>query len=266
MPYFATVDGCRLFYETHGFESEKPVVVFLNGAMQTTLNWRPQCVALQERFTILTYDARAQGQSELGDQGLSLEGHAADLRELLEYLGIEKAHLVGLSHGAKVALAYTAGRTESVDRLVLCSVSATLTCRARLFIKSWLDALKYAGLEAMVWASLPVVFGESLLKEKERILPSIVDATVKRNSKDALVAHLEAVTDYPSLSQIAGHVAVPTLVITASRDPFVTEEGARQLASLCGGRHEHLDGIGHSIPSESPELFNKTVLEFLDRT
>jgi pimeloyl-ACP methyl ester carboxylesterase len=263
MPYFITEDGCRLFYETHGFEPAKPVVVFLNGTMQSTLYWKAQCVALNERFRIITYDGRAQGQSELGKTELSLERHKADLKGLLEHLSIEKAHLVGLSHGAKVALAYAAGKTERVDRLVLCSVSASMTCRAKLFVKSWLQILKHAGLETMLWASLPVVFGEGFLEKKERILSPIIKAAIKRNSKDALVAHLAALTDYPPLSQITGHFGVPTLVITGAQDPFVTEQGAEQLAFLCDGRHEHLNGVGHCIPSEAPELFNEILLEFL---
>jgi 3-oxoadipate enol-lactonase len=266
MPYFATQDGCRLFYETQGFESERPILVFLNGTMQNTLYWRPQCVAFGKQFRILMYDARAQGQSDLGEQELSLEGHAADLEGLLDHLGVQKAHLVGLSHGAKVALAYAAGNPERVDRLVLCSVGEAATCRSKLVVRSWLETLRGPGLEAMVWASLPVVFGEGFLKEKERILPSIVNATVKRNRQEALIAHLEAMGAYSRFSQIAGRVHVPILVISGSEDPLVTEEGAEKLASLCRGRHEHLVGVGHSIPIEAPELFDKIVLQFLDKT
>jgi 3-oxoadipate enol-lactonase len=265
MPYLTTQDDCRLFYETHGVESPRPVVVFLNGTMQNTLSWRSQCLAFRDQFRILTYDARAQGQSDVGLQELSLEGHAADLSELLKHLGIKKVHLVGLSHGAKVALALASNKPEQVERLVLCSVSATPTCRSTLFVRSWMDILKGPGLEAMVRASLPVVVGERFLKQKKRLLGSIVSATVKRNSKEALVAHLEAMAAYPPLSQIAAHIRVPTLVISASEDPLVTQEGAKELAALCNGQHKRLLEIGHSVPSEAPELFNETLLEFLDK-
>lgn len=56
---------------------------------------------------------------------------------------------------------------------------------------------------------------------------------------------------------------IPSLVISGSDDTLVTEEGATELAVLCGGRHKKMIGIGHSVPSEAPELFNKTLLEFL---
>jgi len=68
-----------------------------------------------------------------------------------------------------------------------------------------------------------------------------------------------------SMPQIARDVHSPSLVLSASDDPFVTEAGARQLAVLCNGQHKHITGIGHSIPAEAPEFFSKTVLQFLDR-
>jgi 3-oxoadipate enol-lactonase len=266
MPYFSAQDGCRLYYETQGLDSERPVVVFLNGTMQSTVYWKPHATAFKEQFQVLTYDARGQGQSDLGKERISLKGHAADLGSLLDHLEIEKAHLIGLSHGAKVALACAAHSPERVDKLVLCSVTATLTQRARLLVKSWLAILKGDGLEAMVWASLPVVFGEDFLKDRERILDGLVKATVRRNSKEGLTALLEAMMAYPSLSQTVGSLSAPTLVISASEDPLVTEERAKDLAKLCGGRHRHVTGIGHSVPSEAPELFDEMVSEFLVKT
>jgi pimeloyl-ACP methyl ester carboxylesterase len=263
MSYFTTKDGCRIYYEAQDFESSKPVVVFLNGTMQTTVYWKTHAVALKDRFRVLLYDARAQGQSDLGEGELSLEGHAADLAALLKHVGVEKAHLIGLSHGAKVALAYAANSPDRIDRLVLCSVSARNTCRARLVVRSWLQILKSSGLEAMAWVSLPVVFGEDFLKHKESILDSIIRAIVERNREQALIAQLEAMTSYPPLSRIARNGNIRSLVISASDDPLVTEEGAMQLAVLCGGRHKQIIGIGHSIPTEAPELFDKTVMEFL---
>ena len=291
MPYFTTQDGCRIYYETQGFDglaprsrshlgigqgktgsfafqnaelkSSKPVVVFLNGAMQNTVYWKPPATALKDRFRVLMYDARAQGQSDIGEGQLSLEGHAVDLAQLLEHLEVEKAYLVGLSQGAKVALVFAANSPERVARLILCSISAESTCRARLVVRSWLEILKSSGLEAMVWVALPAVFGETFLKQRGRILHAIVKSIVERNRKEALIAQLEAITAHPPLSQIARNVRIPSLVISGSDDLLVTEEGARELAVLCSGRHKQLVGVGHSIPSEAPELFNETILEFL---
>ena len=266
MPYFKTKDGCSLYYETQAFESSNPVVAFLNGTMQSTLYWKACSMAFKKRFRVLMYDARAQGQSDLGKRTLSLEGHAEDFSALLKYLNIAKVHLVGLSHGAKVALAYAACSPECVDRLVLCSVSAKQTYRARLIVRSWLEVLKSADIETLAWSALTVSFGDDFLKQKAKTLNHIVAAIVRRNRKEALTAHLEAMTLYPPLAPIARNVNCPALVLSGADDPLVTQEAAKQLALLCGGRHKHITGIGHSIPVEASDLFNKTVLQFLDET
>lgn len=265
MPYFKTKDGCSIFYETQGFESSKPVVAFLNGTLQSTVYWKSHSLALKDRFRVLMYDARAQGKSDLGEDKLSLEGHAEDFSDLLKHLRVEKAHLVGLSHGASVALAYSAHSPECVDRLVLCSAGARQTCRAKLILKSWLNVLKNSDLETLAWVSFPVAFGENFLKQQQKNLDNMVKAMVKRNKKQAIIAHLGAMSTYPPLSQIAQHVHRPVLVVSGSEDLLVTESDAEYLASVCGGRHKHLTGIGHSIPAEAPKEFTKTVLQFLDQ-
>ena len=264
MPYFKTNYGCSIYFETCDLESSKPVIIFLNGTMQDTLYWRSCVNSLKERFSLLLYDARAQGQSDLGNQELSLQCHASDLNALVDHLNIQKAHLVGISHGARVAIAYTTDFPDRVDRVVLCSIGAKPTCRSSLILKSWLEILKTSGIEAMAWASLPVAFGENFLKQKERILPDIVKSIVKRNREDSLIAHLEAVASYPLLSKIVWDFNnIPCFVLSGSDDPLVSEEEAKELAILCGGQHKSFIGAGHSLPAEAPELFTESLLDFL---
>jgi len=262
MPYFKTNDGCSIYFETCDLESSKPVIIFLNGTMQDTLYWRSCANSLKERFSLLLYDARAQGQSDPGNRKLSLQCHASDLNALADHLNIQKAHLVGISHGARVAIAYTTDFPDRVDRVVLCSIGAKPTCRSSLILKSWLEILKTSGLEAMAWASLPVAFGENFLKQKERILPDIVKSIVKRNREDSLIAHLESVASYPPLSKIVRNFK-PCLVLSGSDDPLVSEEEAKELAILCSGQHKSFIGAGHSLPAEAPELFAESLLDFL---
>jgi pimeloyl-ACP methyl ester carboxylesterase len=130
-------------------------------------------------------------------------------------------------------------------------------------VRSWQEILNSVGLEAMARVALPIVFGESFLRQQKRILPTIVRAMVKRNTKESLLAQLEAMNTYPPPAEIAPSVRTPCLVISASDDPLVTEDGAKELAVLCRGHHRHVNGVGHSVPSEAPELFIEAVEAFL---
>jgi 3-oxoadipate enol-lactonase len=264
MPEFKAEDGCTLHYKTRGFERDGDVVVFLNGMTQSTMHWNSQAKAFaEEGFRVLTYDARGQGDSELGARDLTLELHASDLAGLLGELGVEKAHLVGFSHGSRIALAMANWQPERVEKLVLCSATARPTALARTIVRSWHGVLKSGGLEAMSWSSLPTILGNDFLEANEKILKGIVRAAVQRNSPEGVLALLEAMMDYPDLAELAANVSAPALVVSADQDLLVTRDGARELADLAGGAHREIAGVGHTIPIEAPEAFRETVVWFL---
>ena len=77
------------------------------------------------------------------------------------------------------------------------------------------------------------------------------------------MAQLEAVLNYPPPGRIPTDFDIRALIISGSEDPLVESDDIRQLAYLCRAGHKQLDGIGHSIPAEAPEIFQKLVLEFL---
>jgi pimeloyl-ACP methyl ester carboxylesterase len=263
LPYFTTQDGCNIFFRTHGIDTSCRIVIFLNGTTQTTLYWGPHAPGFSEHFGLLFYDARAQGQSDLGDQPITLEQHVADLKALSTHLGIEKAHLVGISHGARLALALANDDPQMVDRLVLCSLGANTNYRSRAAVQSWMKILQLSGIEAMAWAALPTVFGSNYLRHHHKAMAMIVAAVAKRNNEKALIAQLEAILRYPSPSHMPQNFNLPSLILSGSEDALVSPGEARLLAEYCNARHEELTGVGHSIPAEAPRIFEKLVLDFL---
>ncbi len=264
MPYFKTDDGCSLYYELLGDGPSKPTIAFVNGTLQTTIYWQQVGKSLGNYFRLLLYDGRGQGESDLGNTSLSLERHATDLRDLLHELDIHHTALVGISHGARVALTLAEMEPELITRLVLCSTSTRSTFRAKMIVRSWYEILQRHSLDAMVWAALPHVFGRNYLKVNEKILERIVKTIVRRNKTDALRAHLEAMQHYVPLAGTLKKTPFLVLVLTGEDDPLVTREGAQEIARVCGGRHEELKGVGHSIPAEASEQFIHLVSDFLN--
>jgi 3-oxoadipate enol-lactonase len=264
MPHFTTTDGCKIFYTTYGVDASNPVVIFLNGITQTTMYWGTHVPAFSKRYRLLFYDARGQGQSGLGDCPISLKLHISDLKDLMVRLAFERASLVGISHGSRVALEFAVGFPQLVDRLVLCSFSGRTSPRCRAIVRSWLEILQLSDLRAMAWAALPAVFGNKFLKHHRNMLDKIVNAVVIRNRKKALIAQLEAVLRFPPPKCLPAGFNKPTLVMTGTEDILVESDDIRQLVDSCKANHEELVGIGHGIPAEAPELFEKLVLEFLD--
>lgn len=263
MAYFRTQDGCSLYYEPIGFDFARPVVVFLNGTLQTTLYWKAIASSLKPEFRSLLYDARGQGESELGGLPLSLDLHLSDLHALVRHLELESVCLVGLSHGALLAYAMARRKPETVKRLAICSIGVRAPLRARLIVRSWLKIVESGGLEPLVVSALPHIFGESYLARNSKILDRVAKAIVRRNRAPSLTAHLSAMAGYPSLRSMLGTLEMPSLVMCGSDDPLVSAGGAAEVAQKSGGRHLVVKGAGHSVPVEEPELFLKTVSQFL---
>lgn len=264
MPYFTTPDNCKLYYTINNFETDHPVVIFLNGTIQTTIYWEPHATAFARHFRVLRYDARAQGKSATGKREISAEVHISDLKLLLGHMKVQKAHLIGISHGAYIALGLAATAPQIVDRLVLCSISRDPQAYVKQVIQAWLEILQRSDLQTMAWATLPLVFGKRFLNQNRNIVDKIIAAIAVRNKKTALLAHFRAMSAYAPPEVYAKSIQCPTLVLGGSDDPIVNPSDARQLAKDCRGRYESFAQIGHSIPAEAPALFQQVVLDFLN--
>ncbi|MEJ2155849.1 MAG: alpha/beta hydrolase [Desulfobacteraceae bacterium] len=262
MPFFKTQDGCSLYYELMGDGAGKPTISFVNGTLQTTIYWKAICRHLASRYRLLVYDGRGQGESDLGGRPLTIEQHCNDLSALLFELEIHQTHLVGISHGARVALAMADHTPGLVGRMILCSLSTQSTFRAKMIVRSWYEILQRHSLDAMVWAAAPHVFGRNYLRKNVKVIERIVKTIVRRNKTESLRAHLEAMHHYPPLIRSLTETPFLMLVLTGEDDPLVTKEGGQEIARICGGRHEEIKGVGHSIPAEAPEQFLEVVQKF----
>lgn len=263
MGTFVTTDDLEIHYETAGFDQQAPVLIFLNGMTQSTRHWSSQTRQMRRDYRVLTYDARGQGTSSVPATAPTLEEHARDLQQLLDHLDVDTAHLVGFSHGARVALGFATHFGDRVDKLVLCSATAEPTALARTVVRSWVELLDHGGLSALAWASLPTILGDAFLEKNEALLPNIVRASVERNSLEGTRKLLEGLIDFPALDDLAGKITSPTLVLSADADPLVTPEGAKKLATICGGTHHLVPNSGHTIPIEYPEKFRQLITDFL---
>lgn len=263
MSTFELSDGKQLHFETHAEHSEGPWLVLLNGMTQSTQHWMSQARALRTNFRVLLYDARGQGESDLPDAVPTLAEHASDLAELFDHLEIERAHLMGFSHGARVALGFANDFPERIDRLVLCSATARPTALAETIVRAWHGVLVSGGLEAMAWASLPTILGEDFLASHQKFLDNVIKASVQRNSPEGVRLLLEGLMAFPPVAELAANINAQALVISADQDLLVTVDGAKELADLLGGEHILVERCGHTVPIERPEAFRDALLGFL---
>ncbi|MFT4704081.1 MAG: 3-oxoadipate enol-lactonase [Bradymonadia bacterium] len=258
-------DGSALHFEQRG---NGPLLVLLNGMSQTTANWRSQVRPLSEHFSVISYDARGQGKTPLGDRPLTLEQHVSDLHQLLD-VALDHANqqtviLCGFSHGARVALGYAAAHPARVGRLALTSIGTNDDVMRDTITRGWVAILDAGGLPAMAWATLPQILGRSFLTANHKHLDAMVKATEQRNTPEGLRALVVSLRAFPPPIDDARAVQVPTMLMTSNDDLLVAPESAAALAAAftkCD--HRVVSDSGHTIPIEQPDVWRATLLSFL---
>jgi 3-oxoadipate enol-lactonase len=255
-------DGQRLYYEAFGEDNGQPAIIFLNGTAQTTTNWRPMALQFKTYRHVVIYDARCQGRSDCGTGPLTLDQHAFDLVQLLDHLEIEHCGLVGLSHGARIGLAAAGRMGKRITGLVLLSIGLLSSARMARAVSAWREALSSGGLEALMHAMMPLVFGERFLREHHAIMAKVAEALVQRNDEAKMARLLSAFDGTPSIESILPVHHPPVLVMTGEDDPLVSAHEGQALARRLEGDHRLLPGIGHSIPAEAPERLVQEIETF----
>ena len=176
---------------------------------------------------------------------------------------MNRSHLVGLSHGARMACELGHIYPERTDKMILCGLGNDLSPRTSALLTSWYQILKSSNLETLVWAMLPVVFGEPFLEKHKTILNDMVSVIVKRNRPEAVEMHLRSMAHYLSVPDIRSENWHPTLIVAGNQDPIIQMEQSRILAKKLGAHLIQLKGVGHSPNIEAPEAFNKIIAQFL---
>ena len=108
-----------ILFERH-FGSGEPLII-LHGLFGQSDNWTSIARKLGEHFTVYTLDLRNHGQSG-HDNVMNYDIMADDLLETIDYLGIQKMHLIGHSMGGKVAMLFALKYPERLNRLIIADI------------------------------------------------------------------------------------------------------------------------------------------------
>jgi pimeloyl-ACP methyl ester carboxylesterase len=120
MPY-VKVNDIQMYYEIHG--DGEPLVLIV-GLGTDISEWGGIIRWLAEKFQVLAFDNRGVGRTDKPDIPYSIEMMADDTVGLIQALGIQQAHILGISLGGRIALALSLRHAKSVNKLVLVSTSA----------------------------------------------------------------------------------------------------------------------------------------------
>ncbi len=251
----------RIYYEVAG---SGQAVVFLHGFALNLREWDDQVKALSPHYRVVAFDRRGFGKST-GFPDPSAE--PADLKELLDSLGVRSAVLVGHSGGANVALRFAIAYGNRVDGLVLYPgpmLEGFPIPPSEPFPMAPMQAIARAhGLDSM-WkfiGSLPMFWNPPNRPDIEQRIGAMIATYSGRD----LIEGRNPSGRYPAATfEQVKQLPMPTLYVAGEREwphfLLVADSMARWMPNA---RRVVITGGAHGVHFAEAEKFNATLLEFL---
>lgn len=247
-------------YEIVGQGSE---VVLIPGSFADRRTWSRVIGRLSARFRCLLIDPRGTNQTPDPSTRFTAEDLADDVAAAMDAAKFERAHLVGHSLGAGVAVILAARRPDRVRRLVACSPAAAPDAHLTAVFDLWTALADSALLDHAVNLGLVLnAFGRAAFENGT--VRAIVDEMDRHPIDRATIRRYIDCDRQLDLNPVMRNVDASTLVIVGSQDALTGVEGARAVAtSIPGARLEVIEGAGHSPHLETPMTFARIVTSFL---
>jgi 3-oxoadipate enol-lactonase len=237
-----------------------PVVVLSNSLGATRAMWDPQVPGLAERYRVVTYDTRGHGRSPAPDGPYSIDDLADDVVALLDELGVERAHVVGLSLGGMTALRLAARAPDRVDRLAVLCTSAKPEPGPFLERAA---AVRSGGTAPLA----PAIAARWLTPGYAAANPDLVgrlEAMIAGADDQGYAACCEVVASLDLRENLA-RIGAPTLVVSGADDVALPPEHQQVIAEgIAGAELLTVQPGAHLANLEQPEQITAALLAHLD--
>jgi pimeloyl-ACP methyl ester carboxylesterase len=296
----AKVNGINMAYDVSGHGEPLVLIMGLGGTRQS---WVFQKPAFSKRFKVITFDSRGMGKSDKPSEQFTMNTLADDTIGLMNHLNIDNAHVLGVSHGGRVAQEIAINYPDRVNKLVLASTNTgaeglddlppeVLHAFGSKERPSQSDII-YAGMkqcsicqtelqgkelwehmwathrpQMLEWARKNIDFGKiiSLGFNKRFYRMFILPLALVQLKLGGVGSHIrliEATVGNTTMDRL--HlIKAPTLVILGTEDKFSPPRTIEAMATrIPNAKLVKIEGGSHNILVEMRGRFNKEVLDFL---
>jgi 3-oxoadipate enol-lactonase len=249
--------GIEFNYERSGSGS---TLVLLHGLGGDATGWELDAEVFERHHDVVRWDARGHGKSTKAPGPYSPELFASDLAAFLTAIGVERAHVLGISMGGVVAQRFALDFPRMVDGLLLLSTSSEVGPQATEFWEKSARAVEERGFSESQVSNRG--FALKYMAEHQEDVAAMA-ARQALNDPKSWAASARAVSAYNWTADLA-RVAAPTLILQGL-DDVLTPPGGSVIMSrrIPNSRLLMLKECGHGIPLEQPEVYRQSVLAFL---
>lgn len=242
---------------------DAPVVVLSNSLGSTHAMWQPQVEGLEQHFRVVRYDTRGHGDSPVPPGPYSIDDLADDVVALLDRLGVERAHFVGLSLGGMTGMRLAARNPERVDRLVVLCTGARLDPSS-----AWTDraaTVRAGGSLAVAEAVVTRWFTPAHL-EAHPDVKAASEAMVAGTPAEGYASCCEVIAAM-DLREDLPTIAAPTLAIAGADDPATPPAYLEAIAdAVQDGRRLVVPDCAHLANAQQPGTITLAIIEHLENS
>jgi 3-oxoadipate enol-lactonase len=251
----ATQFGYSLGFDEVGGGGATPIV-FLHGVGSDKSVWHPQLAYFGEERRAIAFDYPGYGDSDPAPAGTSRDDYAAAILSAMTALGIDRAHVCGLSLGGVIAIALHHAAPERCASLILADSFAVHPDGQAIYDRSIaasenMRALAEGRVDALIAQPADPAVRSEVIETMARIDPA------------AFCIGAEAVW-LAGQRDRAGEIRAPALVLCGTEDHVTPPALSRELVRLIpGARYEAIERAGHLTNLERPDEFNTLVGTFI---
>ncbi len=272
----ANVNGINISYEVRG--TGYPII-FIHGFGSKKEIWKPQIKEFSKKFKVIAFDLRGTGKTDRPNYPYSMKMFVDDIKGLMDFLQINKIHLVGRSFGGMIAQHFALTYPELLDKLILI---ATNSGRPDT---EWVEIIKNNRLqeiellkispEKAFWKKLRWIFHQNFQKElknnPKKIFFNIFSAEslikesiINPSRSQDIINQAEAMKTHYTLETL-DQIRNKTLLIAASHDRLTPKSVMIEIHErIPNSTLKTVDKAGHFMTlSKAPEV-NKIILDFLE--
>jgi pimeloyl-ACP methyl ester carboxylesterase len=259
-------DGLTINYDVQG---EGDLLLLIPYLSADHASYAFQLPAYTEHYSCIAIDLPGTGESDKPAGPYATEAYADQVAAFLGAIGVERAHVAGVSLGAGVAMHLAARHPGRVRSLSLHSAWDAGDRYLRAVVEQWrtLASTLPTVADVVVEGIFPWCFTPDMYVDRPEFVDSLVDFVRSRPAqpRDAFLAQTEAALGHDA-SSVLGDIGVPALITVGGHDLVCSPRFARRLDAAIGDSElvvfEHLS---HAGLHEDPETFNRVTLDFLGR-
>lgn len=245
------------------FGTGKEILIMLPGLGDGLRTMKGTALPFAMMYQIFAKDFTVYAFSRLNDlpEGYTTWDMARDQKDAMDLLGIEKAHVFGVSMGGMIAQHLAADYPERVDKLVLTVTSARPNALLTESVAEWMDQARRGDHAELMDSNLRRIYSEKYYRQNKWMAP-ILGRITKPKSYDRFLVQANACLTHDAFDKLSA-IQSPTLVIGGEKDIALGGEPSREIAGAIPNARLHMyPQWGHGLYEEE-KGFNRLIFNFL---